>query len=110
MSEKTDDIMERLRERMKIKYMGNCKCGHCQLVNENDLAEAIAEIRSLRPSPDRAAIVEECAKTAHEAAGQFMSNSDRYVMQGPSGLVRAMLGAIRSLSSPAKGGGGVVGE
>ena len=44
-------------------------------------------------------LIEECARAAHEAAGQFMSNSDRYVMQGPSGLVRSMLAAIRALKS-----------
>jgi hypothetical protein len=34
------DVAERLRERLKLKYVGNCKCGHCQLVPDTLITEA----------------------------------------------------------------------
>lgn len=43
-----DDIVARLRERQKLKYMGDCKCGHCQLVHINDVIAAADEIERLR--------------------------------------------------------------
>lgn len=30
----------RLRERLKLRYMGDCKCGHCALVPDALVAEA----------------------------------------------------------------------
>jgi hypothetical protein len=42
------DIVERLKERRKLKYMGNCKCGKCQLVHIDDVYEAADEIERLR--------------------------------------------------------------
>jgi hypothetical protein len=41
------DIVERLKERRKLKYMGNCKCGKCQLVHIDDVYEAADEIERL---------------------------------------------------------------
>ena len=34
-------LANRLRERLKLKYSTNCKCGNCQAVYINDLVEAI---------------------------------------------------------------------
>ena len=42
------DIVERLCERRKLRYMGNCKCGKCQLVPMELLDDAICELRRLR--------------------------------------------------------------
>lgn len=42
------DIVERLRERTALRYMGNCKCGSCQLVPRADVDEAAATITALR--------------------------------------------------------------
>jgi hypothetical protein len=44
------DLVERLRERTALKYMGNCKCGRCQLVNIDDL-HAIIDALAAAPSP-----------------------------------------------------------
>ena len=43
-----DEIVERLCERRKLRYMGNCKCGKCQLVPMDLLDDAICELRRLR--------------------------------------------------------------
>ena len=67
----TPDIVERLTERRKIRYMANCKCGHCQLIHEDDLDAAIAELVRLRASRD--AMVEECAKVV-ETLGTFTAD------------------------------------
>jgi hypothetical protein len=40
------DIVERLRERTAMRFMGDCKCGKCQLVPRADVAEAAALIAS----------------------------------------------------------------
>ena len=37
-------LADRLRERLTLRYMGNCKCGHCQLVPDVLLQEAIAAL------------------------------------------------------------------
>jgi hypothetical protein len=42
------DIVERLRERLTLRYMSDCKCGKCQLVHGDDVAEAAYEIGRLR--------------------------------------------------------------
>ena len=42
------DIVERLRERLALRYMGDCKCGKCQLVPGEDVAQAADEIERLR--------------------------------------------------------------
>jgi hypothetical protein len=40
-------IAERLRERTAMKYMGDCKCGICQLVPHADVAEAAILIAAM---------------------------------------------------------------
>jgi hypothetical protein len=42
------DIVDALLERTTLRYMGDCKCGHCQLVHIDLLFAAIAEIKRLR--------------------------------------------------------------
>ncbi len=42
------DIVQRLRERLNLRYMSDCKCGKCQLVHGDDVAEAADEIERLR--------------------------------------------------------------
>jgi len=39
-----EKLVERLRERLKLKYAANCKCGSCQCVPIADLHEAIAAL------------------------------------------------------------------
>lgn len=47
------EIVAQLRERMKLKYMGDCECGQCQLVPAKLIEEAAATIelamRVLKP-------------------------------------------------------------
>lgn len=43
MSERTD-----LREYLKLKYAGDCKCGHCSLVPDAVIQRAASEIDCLR--------------------------------------------------------------
>lgn len=47
------DIVERLNERLKLAYIGNCKCGHCHLVEDRDIWEASATITALREEVER---------------------------------------------------------
>jgi hypothetical protein len=42
------DIVERLLDRLKLKYMGDCKCGHCALVPDVLVREAADDIARLR--------------------------------------------------------------
>jgi len=44
MKDEMTSTSERLRERLKLKYMGDCKCGHCALVPDNLVREAADEI------------------------------------------------------------------
>lgn len=37
-------LSERLRDRTTLRFMGNCKCGNCQLVPRMLLEETIAVI------------------------------------------------------------------
>ena len=46
------DIVERLRDRLKLRYAGDCKCGHCALVPDDLVREAADEIERLRASID----------------------------------------------------------
>ena len=41
------DIVERLREHTALKYMGDCKCGNCQLVPRPMVDEAADDIERL---------------------------------------------------------------
>lgn len=43
-------IAEELRDRLKLKYMGDCKCGHCALVPDEMVARAADEIERLQAS------------------------------------------------------------
>lgn len=40
-------LSERLRDRTTLRFMGNCKCGSCQLVPHRLLDEAIAVIAKM---------------------------------------------------------------
>ncbi len=42
------DITERLRDRTTLRYMGNCKCGKCQLVPKQLVGDAANELDRLR--------------------------------------------------------------
>ena len=42
------DLAVRLRERLALRYMGDCKCGHCALVADDLVREAADEIERLR--------------------------------------------------------------
>jgi hypothetical protein len=95
--QKMSDIVERLEERTKIRWMGDCKCGHCQLVNEDDLFEVIAELKRLRAG--RAAVVEECAKVAECGALNFddirSSSSLRSIAEAVCNLNAARIRALK---------------
>jgi hypothetical protein len=41
------NIAAELRERLKLRYMGDCKCGHCALVPDELVARAAIEIEGL---------------------------------------------------------------
>lgn len=45
------ELAGRLRERMKLRYAGDCKCGNCQLIPADLVAEAADLLDSLSP-PD----------------------------------------------------------
>lgn len=47
--------VERLKERRKLKFMGDCKCGHCQLVPVELIDEAAARIAALEAENGRLA-------------------------------------------------------
>jgi hypothetical protein len=40
-------LVERLRERQKLKYVADCKCGHCQFVHIDDVYKAADAIERL---------------------------------------------------------------
>lgn len=40
-------LSERLRDRTTLRFMGNCKCGNCQLVDRPLLDEAILAVATL---------------------------------------------------------------
>lgn len=40
-------LADALHKRIALRYMGNCKCGSCQLVNADDVQDAAAELRRL---------------------------------------------------------------
>ena len=42
------DVVERLQQYRQLKYIGDCKCGNCQLVPLEFLIELEVEIRQLR--------------------------------------------------------------
>jgi len=58
-------MQDRLREKLKLKYVGNCKCGQCQLVEADLIEEAAAHIDALeaRAAP-RVKALEDAIKTA----------------------------------------------
>jgi hypothetical protein len=45
----------------------------------------------------REAVIQECAHVAFQAYGSL--TRDQYVMEGPAGLAKRMIGAIKALSS-----------
>jgi len=47
------DLVERLNEKLKLKYIGNCKCGKCQLVEADLIAEAVSDLTRLRSEVER---------------------------------------------------------
>lgn len=65
-----------------------------------ELKEARALLSSPRVEEVRREALEEAAEAADIAGRQFLYSADRYVMQGPAGIVRAMVSAIRALSPP----------
>jgi hypothetical protein len=85
MTDKT--LVERLRERRKLKYMADCKCGQCQCVHIDDVYAAADEIErlqsALRSMPDREKMVE-----FMEAADQMTDWADSMV---PGGIARSTL-------------------
>jgi hypothetical protein len=46
MSDDVKALAERLNERTALKYMGDCKCGRCQLVPVDDLHAAVTALES----------------------------------------------------------------
>ena len=46
-----NSLSERLRDRTTLRFMGDCKCGNCQLVNRPLLDEAIAFIAEVERRP-----------------------------------------------------------
>jgi hypothetical protein len=40
-------IANELRDRLKLRYAGDCKCGHCSLVPDELVARAAAELDRL---------------------------------------------------------------
>lgn len=48
MNDDVAKLCHELRERQKLKYAGNCKCGCCQLVHEELLRQAIDSLERLR--------------------------------------------------------------
>lgn len=51
----------------------------------------------------RPLILEDAAKVAREAATDFLTDRNAYVIHGPSGVIRIIVAAIRSLSTKEKG-------
>lgn len=53
-------LADRLKERRKLKWMASCKCGGCQIVDQNDLYAAGELIAMLveRPQSVVAALTE----------------------------------------------------
>jgi hypothetical protein len=45
--EQIEELVERLSDRMKLKYSADCKCGNCQLISMSDLALAPFALRQL---------------------------------------------------------------
>lgn len=41
------DLVEWLREKLKLKYIGDCKCGQCQLVEAALIEEAADALSAL---------------------------------------------------------------
>ena len=58
------DLVERLNEKLKLKYIGNCKCGKCQLVEADLIAEAVSDLTRLRSEVERRDLQLEVASKA----------------------------------------------
>jgi hypothetical protein len=41
-------IVDELRERLKLRYMGNCKCGHCSLVPDDLIIRTVNRLQHLQ--------------------------------------------------------------
>lgn len=67
-------LSERLRERTALKYMGDCKCGHCQLVARADLVEAVAVVSEAERQCERAVILDEIAEAMESHGYAHMAN------------------------------------
>lgn len=69
--------------------------GHC-LWPKCDCVKFPAAIRAAR---ERA--IDEAAKAAHDAAGQFLSAEGRsnFILHGPGGMAMAMVAAVRALKA-----------
>lgn len=62
------DTAAELRERLKLKYMGDCKCGHCALVPDELVARASDEIELLRTALEQIVYTEDINPTAYKIA------------------------------------------
>lgn len=49
-----EELAARLEERVKLKYIGDCKCGRCHLVPVDLIAEAAARLRAVEKERDEA--------------------------------------------------------
>jgi len=83
-----DDIVERLRERLKLAYISDCKCGECQHVPAPDIAEAATEIETLR-----AELVE--SQLSHAAARRNF-----HTMQLAAETLRKRVGEVEGALRP----------
>ena len=72
-------LADALHKRIALRYMGNCKCGSCQLVNADDVQDAAAELRRLHEvNADLIDALQFCSGTsyisdAHEVAEEALA-------------------------------------
>ena len=80
------DLTGQLRERLKLKYMGNCKCGQCQLVPAELMHSVISFIeaitRSAARSPNSDDIVTRLLRRYDETGNSLLADAVAEIARG----------------------------